>query len=45
MTELIERVHELADEVLFPAALEVDRTGVIPPSRRTCSWSAAAHRR
>lgn len=30
MTELLERVQVLADEVLFPAALEVDRTGVVP---------------
>ncbi|MFT3853407.1 MAG: acyl-CoA dehydrogenase family protein [Ilumatobacteraceae bacterium] len=32
MVELIERVRAFADEVLFPAALEVDRTGVIPES-------------
>lgn len=30
MTDHLERVRLLADEVLFPAALEVDQTGVIP---------------
>ena len=32
VTELMERVRVLADEVLFTSALEVDRTGVIPPT-------------
>jgi alkylation response protein AidB-like acyl-CoA dehydrogenase len=32
MTELMDRVRALADDVLFPAALEVDRTGVVPAS-------------
>ncbi|AQT78873.1 acyl-CoA dehydrogenase [Mycolicibacterium litorale] len=27
---LVERAHEIADSVLFPAALEVDRTGRVP---------------
>ncbi len=30
MAEPLDRVRALADEVLFPAALEVDHTGVIP---------------
>lgn len=30
MSDLLERVHLLADDVLFPAAIEVDRTGEIP---------------
>lgn len=32
MSNPIERVQTLADDVLFPAALEVDRTGVVPAS-------------
>ncbi|MFT4126063.1 MAG: acyl-CoA dehydrogenase family protein [Gordonia sp. (in: high G+C Gram-positive bacteria)] len=35
---LIADTYRLADEVLYPAAAEVDRTGVIPPSH----WSALA---
>ncbi|MDT8910256.1 acyl-CoA dehydrogenase family protein [Amycolatopsis sp. PS_44_ISF1] len=32
MTDLVARARSLADEVLFPAAAEVDRTGVVPRS-------------
>ena len=32
MSDLLARVHALADDVLFPAAIEVDRTGVVPES-------------
>jgi alkylation response protein AidB-like acyl-CoA dehydrogenase len=32
MSDVLERVRVVADEVLFPAALEVDRSGVIPAS-------------
>ena len=35
---LVERAHEIADTVLFPAALEVDRTGRVPDSH----WEALA---
>lgn len=35
---LIERAHEIADTVLFPAALDVDRTGRVPDSH----WEALA---
>lgn len=38
MTDLIERVGTFADEVLFPAALDVDRHGDIPGSH----WEAMA---
>ncbi len=31
-TALVERAHDIADNVLFPAALEVDRSGRIPDS-------------
>ncbi|WP_066904633.1 acyl-CoA dehydrogenase family protein [Millisia brevis] len=36
MTDPVRVARSLADEVLFPAALEVDRTGVIPESH----WAA-----
>ena len=32
MSDVLERVRVVADEVLFPAALEVDRSGIIPES-------------
>lgn len=32
MTLLLDRAHRLADDVLHPAAAEVDASGVIPPS-------------
>ncbi|WP_445166764.1 acyl-CoA dehydrogenase family protein [Mycolicibacterium sp. Dal123E01] len=32
MTNLVDRAHEIADDVLFPAALAVDRTGHVPDS-------------
>lgn len=38
MDDVIARVRALADEVLFPAALEVDRVGVVPDSH----WAALA---
>ncbi|BBY59482.1 acyl-CoA dehydrogenase family protein [Mycolicibacterium sarraceniae] len=31
-SDLVERAHEIADAVLFPAALAVDRTGHVPES-------------
>ena len=39
MTDLLARVRALADDVLFPAAGEVDRTGVVPASH----WDRLAH--
>ncbi len=39
MSDLLARVHALADDVLFPAAIEVDRTGVVPESH----WRLLAH--
>lgn len=30
VTDFVERASRIADDVLFPAALEVDRTGVVP---------------
>lgn len=30
MTDFVARAHRIADDVLFPAATEVDRTGVVP---------------
>lgn len=32
VTDLVARARAIADEVLFPAAAEVDATGVVPPS-------------
>ncbi|WP_319435466.1 acyl-CoA dehydrogenase family protein [Mycobacterium sp. RTGN5] len=37
-SNLVERAHEIADTVLFPAALAVDRTGHVPDSH----WDALA---
>ncbi|NED64751.1 acyl-CoA dehydrogenase family protein, partial [Streptomyces sp. SID10244] len=37
-TRLVEDAYRLADELLFPAAPEVDRTGVIPAGH----WHAVA---
>jgi alkylation response protein AidB-like acyl-CoA dehydrogenase len=39
MSDLLARVRALADDVLFPAAIEVDRTGVVPESH----WRLLAH--
>ena len=39
MSDLLARMHALADDVLFPAAIEVDRTGVVPESH----WRLLAH--
>lgn len=38
MSDIVERARTLADEVLFPAAVEVDRTGTVPESH----WQALA---
>ncbi len=32
MSDLLARAHKLADDVLFPAAIDVDRNGVVPES-------------
>jgi alkylation response protein AidB-like acyl-CoA dehydrogenase len=36
MSDLVARVHALPDDVLFPAAMDVDRTGVVPDSHWQC---------